>query len=86
MTREQIEDKIRVILVEDFRVVEGNITPDASFRGTFRLDSLDIVDFILLLQKDFGFKAPVESYRELDNFHKLVSFVQQILLERGDSH
>jgi len=28
----------------------------------------------------------VESYRELDNFEKLVSHVEQILLDRGESH
>lgn len=84
MTREQITTKIRAILVEDFRVPEDAITDDATFRGSFRLDSLDIVDLILLLQKDFGYKAPVESYRELDRFDKLVAFVEQQLAAKED--
>ncbi len=83
MNCEQIEDKIRGILVDDFKVPTDAVSGQATFRGTFRLDSLDIVDFILLLQKDFGFKAAQESYRELDNFAKLVDFVEGKLKELG---
>jgi acyl carrier protein len=82
MTKQELEAKIRKILVEDFRVPAASVEDGATFRGTFRLDSLDIVDFILLLQKDFGFKAPTESYRELDSFAKLVAFVERTLRDR----
>ena len=75
MTPQEVEAKVRQILVQDFQVAEGAIEGSATFRGTFRMDSLDIVDFILLLQKDFGFKVPAERYRELDSFAKLTAFV-----------
>ena len=75
MTREQVAEKIRDILADDFKVAREKITDDATFRGTLGLDSLDVVDFILLLQKDFGYKAPTESYQQLDSFADLVDFV-----------
>jgi acyl carrier protein len=83
MNREEIRQKIAAILTEDFNVPSERITDDATFRGAFALDSLDIVDFILLLQKDFGFKAPSESYQDLQNVGMLVEFVAQKLAARA---
>lgn len=77
MTRDEIRAKITSILTEDFRVPADQITDDASFRGSFGLDSLDIVDFILLLQKDFGYKAPTESYQNIVNLGMLIDFVAE---------
>ena len=82
MTREQVEAKIRQILIEDFQVPEDAIVAGATFRGNFRMDSLDIVDFILLLQKDFGYKVPADRYRELDSFGKLAAFVERMVGEK----
>jgi acyl carrier protein len=79
MTRSEIRDKISAILESDFDVPAEKVTDDATFRGTFGLDSLDIVDFILLLQKDFGFKAPTEAYQEIQNVAMLVDFVNEKL-------
>jgi len=76
MTRDDIRAKIISILSDDFQVPADKVTDDATFRGTFGLDSLDIVDFILLLQKDFGYKAPTESYQDIQNVGMLVDFVE----------
>ena len=79
MNREEIRAKISAILESDFDVPADKVNDEASFRGTFGLDSLDIVDFILLLQKDFGFKAPTEAYQEIQNVAMLVDFVAEKL-------
>lgn len=81
MSRQEIRDKIVAILTRDFEIPGERITDEASFRGTFGLDSLDVVDFILLLQKDFGYKAPLESYRNIQSFGLLVDFVAQKVAE-----
>ena len=83
MTHEEIRQKIADILTQDFNVPAARIADDATFRGTFGLDSLDIVDFILLLQKDFGFKAPSESYQDVQHVGMLVEFVSQKLAARA---
>ena len=74
-SEEEIRQQLAKILVEDFGVPKDNIHDDATFRASFGLDSLDIVDFILLVQKDFGYKAPTESYSNLATFADLVKFV-----------
>jgi acyl carrier protein len=77
MTRDAIETKIRSILTDDFRVPADAISAAATFRGSMKLDSLDIVDFIMLLQKDLGLKSSLESYAHIQNFGELVAFVDR---------
>jgi len=83
MTKADIATKISGILINDFQVAKDKINDEATFRGSFGLDSLDIVDFIMLLQKDFGFKSSLESYRELHSYGKLVAFVDKTVNPKG---
>jgi len=83
MTPAEIDEKTRAILTNDFKVPAEKIADDATFRGTMGLDSLDVVDFIMMMQQDFAFKAPLESYRELDTYAQLVAFVTKILADKA---
>lgn len=74
MTREDALDKIRNILTANFNVPAEKIAEDASFRSTFGLDSLDIVDLVYFLHKEFGYEADIEEYRELHTVGKLIDF------------
>ena len=73
MTSDEVREKLKKILTEDFRVPEGKITDDATFRGTFGMDSLDAVDFIYLVSKSWGIKADISEFRELHTFGKVVA-------------
>lgn len=77
VTEEEVRAKLTGLLVDDFRVAAAKIRDDGTFRGTFGLDSLDVVDFIFLVQKSFGFKADVANFAELHTFAAVVKFVQQ---------
>lgn len=54
MNLEEIIEKATVILAEEFEVEESEITPDASLKETLGLDSLDLVDVVVLVEKNFG--------------------------------
>lgn len=54
MTIEEIIEKATVVLAEEFEVEEGDITPDASLKDTLGLDSLDLVDVVVLVEQHFG--------------------------------
>jgi len=62
--RNDILSRLRTILVEDLQVSPDVIHDDAHFRTDLRLDSLSLVDFVFLVQKDFGFKAEMEEFRD----------------------
>ncbi|MBO5351482.1 MAG: acyl carrier protein [Alistipes sp.] len=54
MTTEEIMEKATVVLAEEFEVEESAITPEASLKETLGLDSLDLVDVVVLVEQHFG--------------------------------
>lgn len=56
MIDNQIADKVKKVLVEWFEVEPGIVTPEIRLRDDLDFDSLDTVDFVVALEKEFGFK------------------------------
>ena len=54
MTLEEIIEKATVVLAEEFEIEQSEITPDASLKDTLGLDSLDLVDEVVLVEQNFG--------------------------------
>lgn len=54
MTIEEIIEKATAVLAEEFEIEESKITSDASLKDTLGLDSLDLVDIVVLVEQNFG--------------------------------
>lgn len=54
MTIEEIIEKATIVLAEEFEIETSVITPDASLKETLGLDSLDLVDVVVLVEQNFG--------------------------------
>ncbi|MDR1974780.1 MAG: phosphopantetheine-binding protein [Bacteroidales bacterium] len=54
MNTEEVKDKLSVILAEEFEIDPTVITPEAPLMSTLNLDSLDLVDMVVLIDKNFG--------------------------------
>jgi len=76
MTSADVPTTLKQILMNDFRVPEAKIADDATFRGTFGMDSLDAVDFIYLVSKSYGLKAEIADFRELHTFGRVVAYIE----------
>ncbi|RMF84156.1 MAG: acyl carrier protein [Planctomycetota bacterium] len=60
ITREEIFDKVREILVEALSVDEDEVTEDATLTGDLGAESIDFLDIVFRLEKAFGIKIPQE--------------------------
>lgn len=60
MDKEEIIDKINIFLIDEFEIEPELLTPDASLKETLNIDSLDFVDLIVIIEKNFGFKVKAE--------------------------
>ena len=60
MERTVIEEKVREFLIEDLEVEESAIRPDALLKDDLGIDSLDFVDIVVIVEKNFGFKIKPE--------------------------
>ena len=54
MTIEEIIEKAATVLAEEFEVDASSLTPDAPLKETLDLDSLDLVDVVVLVEQNFG--------------------------------
>ena len=62
MDRKQIEEKVRNFLIEDLEIDEDKIFDDARLKEDMGIDSLDFVDIVVIVEKNFGDRR--ESCRE----------------------
>ena len=60
MTRQEVEEKVNNFLVEDLEIDEEKIAPEAELKAGLGIDSLDFVDIVVIVEKNFGFKIKPE--------------------------
>ncbi len=68
MDRQELEAKIRETLAEEFEVAPEAIVPDAPLMETLELDSLDLVDMVVLIEKNFGFSVTAKDFEGIRTF------------------
>ena len=58
MTQDDIFAKVRKTLVEALNVDDDQVTPDARLQGDLGAESIDFLDIVFRLEKQFGVKIP----------------------------
>lgn len=77
MTRQQIEQTVNTFLVEEFEIDKDKISDDAQLKETLGIDSLDLVDLVVVVQKDFGFKMKLEEMRQLVTLKDFYDYIER---------
>ena len=73
MTQQELIEKINTVLADEFEVEQEVITPDAPLLET--LDSLDLVDVVLLVDKNFGVTLTGPDFKELKTFQDFYNLI-----------
>ena len=58
MSEEEIFNKIKDMIADNFDVDKDKITEDTNFMDDLDADSIDLVEFILQLEDEFGAEIP----------------------------
>lgn len=75
MTRDEVVKKINQILIEEFEIEEDVIDPTGNMIETLGIDSLDLVDLVVIIEKDFGFKVVNEDMANIKNLNDFYDYV-----------
>lgn len=75
MNKEEIISKINAVLADEFEVDESLIEADKSLMETLELDSLDLVDLVVLIENNFGYKMKAEDFVDMVTFRDFYEFV-----------
>jgi len=76
MTRTQIEEIVKNFLIEDIEVEESAITPDARLKDDLGIDSLDFVDIVVIVERNFGFKINSEEMNGVTTLSQFIDYIE----------
>ena len=84
MLRDEIIGMVNEVFEEEFEIESDQLVPEAQIFSELGLDSLDVVDLIVALQKKFGVTIRGdERVRDIRTMDDLYSFIEGIKLEGG---
>ena len=76
MERKEIESKVRDFLIEDLEVDEEKIVPEARLKEDVGIDSLDFVDIVVIVEKNFGFKIKPEEMAGVVTLNDFYNYIE----------
>ena len=76
MTRQEIEEKVRAFLIDDLEIDEENISDDATLKEDMGIDSLDFVDIVVIVEKNFGFKIKPEEMAGVTTLRQFCDYIE----------
>jgi len=83
MSRDEIADRVKKILIDLFELSEEELSDDASIYEELGLDSLDSVDLVVALEKEFEFKVvrnvDEEKIRSMRLIKDVYAFIEEKL-------
>ncbi|MBO4244869.1 MAG: acyl carrier protein [Bacteroidales bacterium] len=77
MTRTEIEEIIKKFLIEDLEIEEDKVSLDAKLKDDMGIDSLDFVDIVVIVDKQFGFKIKPEEMSAIVTLNDFCNFIEQ---------
>ena len=71
----EIEARVKAIIVDKLGVDESEVTPNASFTNDLGADSLDTVELIMELEKEFGMSSPDDQAEKISTVQDAVDYI-----------
>ncbi|MDR1203339.1 MAG: phosphopantetheine-binding protein [Tannerellaceae bacterium] len=75
MANTELIDKINEKLSEEFEIDKELIRPDAPLMQTLELDSLDLVDMVVLIEQNFGLTLKAQDFAGIVTFQDFYDFI-----------
>ncbi len=70
-------NKVKELIVDKLSVNPNDVTENASFVEDLGADSLDIVDFVMALEEEFGIDIPDEEAQKIKTVKDAVDYIDQ---------
>jgi acyl carrier protein len=84
MDRDEIFQQVQEVLVDALGVDDDEVTQEATLMGDLGAESIDFLDIVFRLEKNFGIKIPREELFPAENLMNNSEFVQNgKLTEKG---
>ena len=74
---EAIKSKVIKLIADQAGVAEGEITLETSLQADLELDSLDIMDLLLVLEEEFDLQIPDEELSKIQKVTDIVNYIEK---------
>ena len=75
LTRQEIIEKLKTIIVQQLAVEVDDITLKASFINDLGADSLDTVELVMAIEEEFSIDIPDEDAEKISNLEQAIDFI-----------
>ena len=75
MADQNVESKVKEIIVSKLGVEESQVTTNASFTNDLGADSLDTVELVMEFEKAFNLQIPDEDAEKIQTVGDAVSYI-----------
>ncbi len=79
MTRQEIEQIVTNFLIEDFEIEQELIRQDALLKDDLGIDSLDFVDIVVIVEREFGFKPQALELKQAKTLADFIDYIEHHL-------
>lgn len=74
---ENIEARVKEIIVNELGVEAEKVTPEASFVEDLGADSLDTVELVMAFEEEFGMEIPDEDAEQLQTVGHAIEYIKK---------
>lgn len=78
-SREQIQEELKNILVNDFEIAESKIIPEANLFEDLDFDSIDAVDLAVRLQDYTKQKISPDNFKQIRTINDVADAIENLL-------
>ena len=76
---EQIESKIKEIIVKNLGVEESEVTCEASFKDDLGADSLDCVELVIDFEEEFGIEIDDNEAENINTVGDAIDYINNLI-------
>ena len=77
MASEDVQGRIKQIIVDELGVDEGEVTATASFIYYLGADSLKLVELVMSFKEEFGIEIPDKDAEKIQSVGDTYSYIEQ---------
>jgi acyl carrier protein len=79
MKRDEIAERVQQIISNELRKPLSEVVPSASFVHDLQADSLEIVELVFAIEREFDIKIPDDEAERMRTVQEATAYIQSVL-------
>ncbi len=77
MSVENVQERVKRVIVEQLSLDADQVKPEAQFVNDLGADSLDTVELIMALEEEFGIEIPDEKAEKIKTVGEAIAYIEE---------